>query len=92
MSKSILIVLNLRVFIAQFQKKITGELICYYCDNSNSNVTHEDCSNNLFGFQVTCQMDSKEKPYYGDACFVGHTGAILYTIHYINYQSQFKHL
>jgi hypothetical protein len=34
-------------------------------------------------------MNSKDEPHYGDACFVGHTGAVLYLMHYTNYQTQF---
>ena len=33
-----------------------------------------DCTADSPGFQVQCQMDSKEESYYGDACIVAHTG------------------
>ena len=33
-----------------------------------------DCTADSPGFQVECQMDSKEESYYGDACIVAHTG------------------
>ena len=37
-----------------------------------------DCTADSPGFQVQCQMDSKEESYYGDACIVAHTGKTLY--------------
>ena len=55
---------------------LTDSLKCYYCDNSHLDVLEGDCSADSPGFQVTCQMDSKEASYYGDACVVGHTGKV----------------
>ena len=49
---------------------------CYYCDNTHSNLMGWDCTADSPGFQVQCQMDSKEESYYGDACIVAHTGKI----------------
>ena len=57
---------------------LTDSLKCYYCDNSHLDVLEGDCSAGSPGFQVTCQMDSKEASYYGDACVVGHTGKVKY--------------
>ena len=28
----------------------------------------------MYGYEVGCQMNSKEEENYGDACVVGHTG------------------
>ena len=48
-----------------------GEKQCYFCDE-----TSEECSADIFGERVHCQMEDPTKPHYGDECAVGHTGKI----------------
>ena len=43
-----------------------------------------DCTADSPGFQVECQMDSKEESYYGDACIVAHTGKSSYMKLWLN--------
>ena len=47
------------------------ELECYYCSYDN-NLT--ECTEEIQGEIVTCQMDSPEVGHYGNTCVVAHSG------------------
>ena len=54
-----------------------NELVCYYCGHEEG---EKECGPNDFGRGVTCQMDDPRVIYYGDSCYVGHSGILLYLI------------
>ena len=45
----------------------------------------------MYGYQVNCQMNSKEEDNYGDACVVGHTSKILIHLDRGKQSSQINH-
>ena len=42
---------------------------CYYCGHEE-----EDCDEEHHGLSVRCQMHDPESHYYGNACYIGHSG------------------
>ena len=59
---------------------IESGLKCYYCGHEDS----DECSGDITGEQVSCQMNDPEKPHYGNNCYVGHLGnAILVNVLFI---------
>ena len=48
-------------------------LECYYCQE-NGGEEHSECTADIIGDPVHCQISDPEKPHYGDVCAVGHVG------------------
>jgi len=48
-------------------------LECYYCQE-NGGEEHSECTADIIGDPVHCQISEPENPHYGDVCAVGHVG------------------
>ena len=60
---------------------IIGNILeCYYCRYDEEG----DCNADMDGIEVQCQMNNPEEHHYGDACYVGHSGNIIYTVQFKN--------
>lgn len=57
-------------------------LRCYDCGHDDSG---EDCTMEKSGKEVRCQMNDAKQDYYGDNCYVGHTGSY-YTFKFIHFK------
>ena len=60
-----------------FTFKDPNHLECYYCFG-HAGTEHDDCDVDEYGEKVVCQMHDPREPNYGDVCFVGHTGLIMF--------------
>ena len=72
-----LIVRNLQFIWFSF--KDPNRLECYYCFG-HAGTEHDDCDVDEYGEKVVCQMHDPREPNYGDVCFVGHTGLIIFSL------------
>ena len=48
-------------------------LECYYCQE-NGGEEHSECTADIIGEPVHCQISEPSDPHYGDVCAVGHVG------------------
>jgi hypothetical protein len=53
---------------------LENELVCYYCGHEEG---EKECGPDDFGRGVSCQMDDPRLIYYGDSCYVGHSGILV---------------
>ena len=49
-------------------------LRCFYCGHDDG--VGDDCDSDNTGPEIDCQMDDPEDKWYGDSCYVMHSGKI----------------